>query len=168
VDGKQQLTPVRCESSKRSTPRPALPTTNTKSKRKRRSSRSPPRSILKRKRRCSANHIKFDKNGEPLKQTATTTTSPVNVNVNVNSPNPSPETTSRTITITLTHTPHPTSTTDRHPKEKASESTTHVPTPQEINARTALLFPDRSKGILRIACSSVSMMVLTSMRTPRA
>jgi hypothetical protein len=49
-----------------------------------------------------------------------------------------------------------------HQKEK-SVSTTHVPTPKEINARTALLFPDCSEGILRIVCLLVRWS--TSIRT---
>jgi hypothetical protein len=149
VDGKQ-LTPVR-ESSK--SPFHAPPTTATKSKRKRRSSQSPPRSILKRKRRYSSNHIKFDENGEPLKPA---TTSPVN-SPNPSSESPEADTISRTITLTPSHSKDM----SMHQTEK-SVSTTHVPTPQEINARTALLFPDCSEGILRIVCLLVRL--LTSIR----
>lgn len=135
VDGKQ-LTPL-CGSTK--SPFHAPPSTVTKSKRKRRSSRSPPRSILKRKRRYSSNHIKFDENGDALQPA---TTSPLN------SLDQSLEPDSISPTISLTQSPR---SKDVHQKEK-SVSTTHVPTPQEINARTALLFPECSEGILRIVC----------------
>jgi hypothetical protein len=148
VDGKQMST--LCQSTK--SPSHAPPTTVTKSKRKRRSPRSPPRSILKRKRRYSSNHIKFDENGDPLKPA---TKSPL-ISPNplkpatmspLNSPNPRAEPDAIPRTISLTPSPSK----DMHQREKAFYAT-HVPTPQEINARTALLFPYCSEGILRIVC----------------